>query len=171
MMFPSPRQVFVSAALACTALAAQAATVYASSPVAQPERPTDNAYNVKFKADAGPATLSFVIQGHDTIDGDNCCIDLFLLTVNDVHLFTGTWDLGGGGTNRTIFDSNGAQVTWYPTRREVAITVPITLVQGRNRLQFTYESPSMFEGSARSGFEGIGNEGWSIGHITVTTPD
>lgn len=170
-MFRSTRQVLVSAALACTALAAQAATVYASSPHAQPHRPTDGAYNVKFKADAGPASLRFVIHGFDTLDGDNCCIDLFLLTVNDVHLFTGTWALGGGGANRTIFDSNGAQVDWYPSRKEVVITVPITLVQGRNHLQFTYESPSMFEGSARSGFEGVFNEGWSVDHITVTTPD
>lgn len=172
-MLPSLRQVLLAAALAASTAGAQAAgtVVFSTGPMAQAERPTDNNYNVKFKADAGPATLQFMIQGFDTLDGDNCCIDLFLLTVNDVHIFTGTWDLGGGGLDRTIYDTAGATVTTYPARQQVVISVPITLVQGRNRIQFTYSSPSQFEGTSRQGFEGLGNEGWAVGHVTVTTPE
>jgi hypothetical protein len=144
---------------------AQASTLYTSSaPTAALDTLTAVTTNVSAGAGAGLVTLQ--LQGYKTLDGDHLWIDIFHLAVNGVDVYRGTWDLGGGGTDRVLLDVPGATATH--SGATVDLSIPVSLVGGVNTLSFSYESPTSFEGSGRAGFQSIGDEGWGINSVTVT---
>jgi hypothetical protein len=154
------------AALLCAA-GAQADTLYT---LAAPTGPLSSPGSVlaTFSAGAGAGNVSFELQGYTTLDGDNFFIDIFHLTVNGAEIFSGTWDLGGGGANRTLLDLNGATVTISAPTKTVDISVPVTLVSGSNTVTFAYDSPTSFEGTSRAGPQGLGDEGWGLNSAVIT---
>jgi hypothetical protein len=87
--------------------------------------------------------------------------------LNGSEVFSGTWDLGGGGGNRVLFNPNGATVGTV-ANQQLSISIPVTLAAGSNHLVFSYESPTSFEGSGRAGFQDLGDEGWGLNAATVT---
>jgi hypothetical protein len=119
-----------------------------------------------FSAGAGAGNVTFQLQGYNTLDGDNYYIDIFHFSVNGIELFSGTWDLGGGGANRVLLDLNGATVSHVG--QTVDISVATSFLEGSNTVTFSYESPTSFEGSSRAGFQGMGDEGWGVNATTVT---
>ncbi|MBC7735415.1 MAG: PEP-CTERM sorting domain-containing protein [Bacteriovorax sp.] len=127
---------------------------------------TNAVYQGTFNAGAGAGNVSFQLQGYNSLDGDNFYIDIFHFYVNGTELFSGTWDLGGGGADRVLLDLNGASVSHVG--QTVDISVATSFVQGSNTVSFKYESPTTFEGSPRAGFQGLGDEGWGLNAATVT---
>ena len=154
------------AALLCAA-GAQADTLYT---LAAPTGPLSSPGSVPatFSAGAGGGSVSFQLQGYATLDGDNFFIDIFHLTVNGAEIFSGTWNLGGGGANRTLLDLTGATVTISAPTKTVDIIVPVTLVSGSNTVTFAYDSPTSFEGTSRAGPQGLGDEGWGLNSAVIT---
>lgn len=58
-------------------------------------------------ADAN-AKLDFVLLGYLSLDGDNSYKDVLTLTINGSTPISGSFNLGGGGTSDTTFDSSTA---------------------------------------------------------------
>lgn len=163
------RTASVAAAVAMVlagAASAQAATLYTGAPTVAMETP--GSVSASFSALAGAGSLSLQVQGYATLDGDNNWIDILHIRLNGTEIFTGTWDLGGGGIDRVLFNPGLGSVVKNAAAHTVDITLPLTLASGSNSLVVAYESPSTFEGTSRAGFQGLGDEGWGLNSLTVT---
>jgi len=158
----------IAAALALAAFAAgtQAATVfsndYGNVPMSSP-----GAVTASFGAGAGAGSVSFHLDGFASLDGDNFYIDVFSLSVNGATVFSGTWDLGGGGADE-IFQAPAGYSLVKNGTSSLDITVPVALAGGANSVSFAYDSPTIWNGSGRAGPQGLGDEGWGLGQVTVT---
>ncbi len=128
---------------------------------------TPGSITASFAAGAGAATLDFQLAGYSSLDGDNYYIDIFHLSVNNHEIYSSTFDLGGGGANRVLLAPDGATAT-RGAGQYYDVSVPIALVNGANKIVFSYDSPISFEGSPRAGFQGLGDEGWGVNHASVT---
>lgn len=156
--------------LAATALLATApawsATLY-SLPAPTVALETETSVTAKFSASAGAGLVDFTLAGYATLDGDNFWIDVLHVTLNGQEVFSGTWNFGGGGTDRVLFDPNGATVGTV-TNQLLTISLPVKLASGSNELIFSYTSPTSFEGVDRAGPQGLGDEGWGLNAVTVS---
>ena len=117
-----------------------------------------------FSATGGTGNLTFELAGYHTLDGDsNCCTDVFHLSVNSTEIFSGSWNLGGGGGNVIYFNPNSgtASPTLYGFNAGgiVDISVPISLLNGSNTVTFAYTGA----------YQGLGDEGWGVNSASVTT--
>ena len=161
-----PRLSLLAATALLTVAPAWAATLYTlPAPTAAME--TSVSVTANFAAGAGAGQIDFTLAGYATLDGDNFWIDILHVTLNGSEVFSGTWDLGGGGSNRVLFDPNGATVGPVASQ-QLTISIPVTLTAGSNQLVFGYETPTSFEGSGRAGFQGLPDEGWGLNAATVT---
>jgi hypothetical protein len=154
------------------AASAQAATLLSdtSAPFA---RADDTSFNATFNSlGAGLANLSFAINGFGSLDGQNWFEDDFSLALNGTTIFSGTFNLGGGGTDAVFLadpgatvnniSGNGTAVTW--TGGQVNIATPLNLLAGANTLTFAYHSLV----NDHAGLQAIGDEGWDASNILVS---
>lgn len=156
------------------AASAQAGVIY-SNDFGNVEQATDTSITATFNASSGTGLATFHLDGFNTLDGDNYWIDVFTLSVNGTQAFSGTWDLGGGGSNAVLYDASGAAVvsnyaTVFDNGGSLDVTLPVALLAGSNTLTFSYASPTTFNGTDRAGFQGTGDEGWGLGQVTVAAP-
>ena len=168
-----PRKL-AACAIAITTLAAAGAhaSTFYSAPGVDTEQVTNTDYSVAFNAPAGAANLSFVLDGYASLDGENWYEDDFTLSLNNVALLKGTFNLGGGGNDVVFFQplgstianvsGNGMAVTW--NGGHVNVSSPINLITGLNTLTFAYEA--LAQGHA--GPQGWGDEHWGVSNINVT---
>ena len=134
---------------------------------------------VGFDSAAMPATLSFDLVGFNTLDGFGYYQDIFTLTVNGAALFSGAFNMGGGGIS--VVTSMPGGTTWSTitngcsgacdnviTRKggTTHVTLPISLLAGDNLIKFAYASTS---GTGFAGPQGIGDEGWGISHFVISS--
>ena len=158
----------IAAALASTAIPAQAATLYSnallSGPIATPG-------SVSFNASSPIAQsgfLSFNLDGFTSLDGVNTYEDDFDLSVNGTSLLSLSYDLGGGGFNVIFSNPNGATVTGgtagFFGGGQLQIAMPLALLSGANNFVFSYTSPGPANGSG----QGIGDEGFGISNVLLT---
>jgi hypothetical protein len=155
-----------------SAAGAQASTLFSFASTFGPVE-TDNSATAFFNAPAGAGAVSFTLDGYASLDGQNYYEDDFSLILNGSTIFSGTWNLGGGGTDAILFNpnggtannisGNGTDVTW--NGGHVLIDVPLNLVAGLNTLTFAYSS---LPGPTHAGFQGGGDEAWGLSNITVT---
>jgi PEP-CTERM motif len=165
----------IVAAASLAAAGAHAVTLVSdtSAPV---QRADDTSFNETFNSlGAGLANLSFAINGFGSLDGQNFYEDDFTLSLNGAAIFSGTFNLGGGG-NDVVFlanpgatvnnvSGNGTAVTW--TGGLVNIATPLTLAAGSNTLTFGYHSLT----SGHYGAQTLGDEAWDASNIVVTQTD
>lgn len=113
-------------------------------------------------ADAN-ASISFVIQGYNSLDGLNSYQDDFSLTINGNLVGTGSFDLGGGGGSSATF--GGVPVTVVTSARTATVSgLNFSLLQGANTFLFAYTAP----GPSNGGGQSLGDEGWGIASASVT---
>jgi len=158
-----------AAAAAILALAAGAHA--ASVSVTAGEQPTDSSLTGTYvAAGASSGVLTFDLNGYASLDGANFYEDDFSLIVNGATVFTGTFDLGGGGTNVVYTDTNGATFTGGTAGSwaggTLSFTVPVALLAGNNTFTFAYAS---LPGPNFAGFQGTGDEGWGVANVSVTS--
>ena len=123
---------------------------------------------------SGSAILDFELAGFNSLDGyNNCCTDTFHLWVNNTEVFTGSFNMGGGGSNKILFNPNGGtavtttygatdnvhssrQATWAGGATQISL--PIDLLTGINHISFGY-----------SGYaQGFLDEGWGVNLASVS---
>jgi hypothetical protein len=158
----------LSLILGTCAMSAQAATLYTAAGATGELTPV-TPVTVNVNAGAGAGLVSLQLQGYRTLDGDNGWIDIFHLAVNGTDVFTGTWDLGGGGggpAEGIILNAPGAVATH--TGSLVDISVPVVFLAGGNTVTFSYESPLVYAGTPRFGVQDIADEAWGINATTIT---
>jgi len=110
----------------------------------------------------GGATLTFDLLGYLSVDGSNCCTDTFMLTVNGSLLFSGGFDMGGGGTNFVNFSDPGVTVVssisnGFFQGGLTQFSVSHTLLSGNNTYLFDYGS-----------MQGLGDEGWGLQNMVIS---
>ncbi|MFL6699839.1 MAG: PEP-CTERM sorting domain-containing protein [Vitreoscilla sp.] len=155
------------AALALTA-GANAATVFSDDYTSLGDMASPGSFtSVAFAAPAGTTgSVTFDIQGYNTLDGQNTYEDDFTLTLNGVTtVVKGSWDLGGGGASGFLGGSYGGATWSLIGPREIEITAPLTFAAS-NTLTFAYVSISAANQTTAG--QGLGDEGWGIGSVTVT---
>ncbi len=154
--------------LAATALAAAtfaatpaSAVTLVSIPASTGELASPGSTSVSFNAAAGTGATDFILQGFRSLDGQNGYQDTFTLSLNGTDIFSGTFDLGGGGAN-VVFIPGGAtySVNTFGSFAggEVTIHAPLALAAGANTLGFRYDGTP----------QGLGDEAWGIRALTVT---
>lgn len=161
------RALAIAAAAFCVA-GAQAATMYSADFSSTGFRVSPDSMSTTFSAAAaGSALINFELAGLNTLDGDNNFIDIFHLSLNGSEIFTGAFNLGGDSRDRIILAPTGSNVTRLAPQL-LDISVPLNLLAGSNTFTFSYTSPIFFEGSYRAGPQGIVDEGWGVGRISVS---
>ncbi len=120
-----------------------------------------------FSAPGGSGVLSFELAGYGTLDGAyNGYTDTFRLSVNGTEIFTGSFDMGGYGSNVIWYNPNGGTALTTTSTAHyhggvTEISVPILLAGGGNQhIVFAYGDV----------YQGLGDEGWGVNLATVTTP-
>ena len=137
--------------------------------------PTDQSVSVVInEGTTGSGVLSFTLYGFASLDGaNNCCTDVFSISNGSTVVFTGSFNLGGGGdtaitlqpTGTTFVDVGGStantNVTWGGG--ELTFLMPVSYLAGANTFTFSYASPT--------GFQGLGDEGWAVGQVALAVPE
>ena len=96
----------VTAILLFTSVAAHAVTI-----VTPTSLPTDTSFTVNVNGGSGgAANISFDLLGLRSLDGVNFYEDDFTLSLNSSAIFTGSFSLGGGGTNSIFSNTFGLAV-------------------------------------------------------------
>ena len=157
------------------------ANVRALGFVGSPGLPSPDSVNWNFSASGGAATLTFELAGYNTLDGwNNCCTDIFTLSVNGNSTIVGSYCFGGvgcgGGRDLTLSSPASTSVMVNtPASQTIDFTVPINLINGANTITFAYQSPNSYNGGVYgnlthlAGYQGLSDEGWGINSASVTT--
>ena len=153
--------------LVLSASPVHAAMLYTLSGATQ-EFASPGVFDAVLDSTGGLGLVTFRIDGFKTLDGFNAGADdqdTFTLSLNGAAIFSGTWDLGGGGGNVILFGDPAATAVGPPSAfgqgGRVDIATPLTLVAGVNVLHFAYDSHKPL---------GLGDEGWDLRNIAVTGP-
>jgi hypothetical protein len=154
-----------------TSVAAQATTYV--TPVGPLNTPSAGFTVDATSGTAQPANISFDLLGYYSLDGINCCTDTFHLKLNGAEIFSGSYNLAGGGLNATYINPNGwtiAGLNNNPTFMGfisgsvfITITGMLDLVAGDNFLNFSYSGVDQ-------GLNGEGHqdEGWGVNNLNVS---
>lgn len=125
----------------------------------------------------GPARLDVELIGSASLDGyqNRDYTDIFHLWLNGSEIFTGSFNLGGGGHNEILYNPLGAtattttnnatddphnsqEVTW--SGGQTWISLPVSLLDGTNTIFFKYTGKD----------QGLKDEAWRIGFASLTLP-
>jgi hypothetical protein len=126
-------------------------------------------FDVMVQSSGGLAPISFDIFGARSVDGNNGWADLFSIALNDLVVFSGTFNMSGGGANAvftnlfgwtasTLTNSGGAFKGGL-----TSVAGQIDLLAGMNKLTFGF-SP------LRGGNQGTGDESWAINRVDIAPP-
>ncbi len=141
---------------------AHAATLYdgvvSNGPLLSPDQ-----VSIGFAAGTGTGLARVQVLGHASLDGVNgWYTDIFSLALNGTRIFSGSFDLGGGGRNQVFLQPAGSIVRaasngmWRGGLLDLEI--PLAFTAGDQLLSFRYD------GSA----QGRRDESWQVGRVTVT---
>ncbi len=126
-------------------------------------------FDVVFSSAAGTAPITFDIFGARSVDGDNGYADLFSIALNDVVVFTGTFNMSGGGANKVITNLFGWTASTltnpggYFQGGVTSVAGLVDLTAGLNKLTFGF-SP------IHGGNQGTGDESWAINRVEISPP-
>jgi PEP-CTERM motif len=114
------------------------------------------------------ASLTFVVNGFNTLDGNNSYQDVLTLFINGNLVGSSSFDLGGGGGSDVTF--GGATAVTFSAGSGQGGTTTVSglvfnLLSGLNTFTFAYSAP----GYANGGGQSLGDEGWGIKSASVTT--
>lgn len=122
--------------------------------------------NYTFSGGAGPASLTFNLEGYISLDGDgNGFTDTFQAMLNGTTFLSGAFDLGGGGSNVLFTSPAGTTFTVTPVGNGsptfggglASFSTTLNLIEGLNTLSFSFIGP----------LQGAGDEGWGINSVLV----
>jgi hypothetical protein len=110
---------------------------------------------------AGSGVLTFDLLGFLSLDGENCCTDTFTFAINGNTMFSGTFDLGGGGNNVVYFIDPSVTVVSHQTNGfymggSASFSVAHQLLSGLNTYSFSFNP-----------LQGAADEGWALANTKV----
>lgn len=123
--------------------------------------PSPSSITRNFASDSGAGSITFEIQGYLSLDGENCCTDIFSFYNDGDLLFQGAFNMGGGGSNAIYANPNGATYSvtdfGYYNGGQLNVSIPVNFTAGNHVLTFDYSGS----------FQGLGDEGWGLNNVTV----
>ncbi len=166
------------AALACVSVQAQSFNLLSAGPTK--ELATDTSVTVNVASDLGAGILDIQIAGYKSLDGVNSYEDVFTLYEGKTEIFSGSFNMGGGGRNEVLFNPDGAKVvtTTNGAKADPHHSTAVTWEGGvtdiwlpladltAGPLVFSYTSLS---GPGYAGFQGLGDEGWGVNSVKFVT--
>jgi hypothetical protein len=103
---------------------------------------------------ANGALLEFDLLQFRSVDGVNCCTDVFNIVVNGSTIYSASLNGPGGGTTQINSDPNGATVTG--AAGSYHIKIPFSIIAGNNTLALDYALDEDFN-----------NEAWGLDNVSV----
>lgn len=128
-------------------------------------------FDVNFTAAPGASAVSFDIFGARSVDGQgNGYDDVFSVLLNGTTVFTGLFNMSGGGSNSV--STNVFGWTWNTVTNPgglfqgglTSVSGVMDLLAGNNTLTFSFTSPGPLNG----GNQGVGDESWAINDLDVS---
>lgn len=126
-----------------------------------------NSVDYTFNSTGNAGSVSFDLIGYNTLDGypDNGYEDYFTLSVNGTAIFSGSFNLGGDGNATTLSIGSTSSISNYVYNGfgnggSLTVNLPVALNIGSNTLTFAYTSAIP---------QGLGDEGWGVKNLTVST--
>ena len=111
---------------------------------------------------ATATALGFDLLGFRTLDGaGNCCTDTFTLSLNGVDLFSGSFNMAGGGDNLVTLNTVNAVVNViapiFGAGGTATFSIPaLDLPAGLNTLSFAYAN-----------LQDFGDEAWGLDNVSL----
>lgn len=127
-------------------------------------------FDVNFAGAAGANTIAFDIFGARSVDGlGNGYDDVFEVQLNGTTVFSGLFNMSGGGSNSVTTNTFGW--SWSTMTNPgglfqgglTSVSGLLNLVAGTNTLTFSFTSPGPLNG----GNQGVGDESWAINSVDV----
>ena len=123
-----------------------------------------------FNASAGSNVISFELFGANSIDGNNGYQDVFTVSLNGMDVFSGSFDMSGGGGSSTTLNTLGW--TWTTITNaggffqggRTVVSGLANLLAGVNTFSVTFTQPGPDNGSG----QGTGDESWALNDLDVT---
>lgn len=139
------------------------AAVIFTLPAASGQMASPDAFSINFNGRAGSGVADFRIRGYASLDGaDNGYTDIFTLRHNGVDIYSGAFNLGGGGADVQYLAPTGSRFTVFtPGMWQGGIadlSIPLALTSGINILGFRYTGNR----------QGTGDEAWGIDTVSVS---
>jgi hypothetical protein len=133
--------------------------------------PQDTFYNLSVNSNqAISANMSFDLIGYYSVDGANSDgsiaggTDVFSIILNSQEIFSGAFDMGGGGASFVFSNPNHAIVNsmsnggnWQYIGGATSISIPLDLLLGVNDISFKYNMTN-----------GWWDEGWSLSNGVIS---
>ena len=124
---------------------------------------------VTFNAAAGSSAISFELFGANSVDGNNIYQDVFTVSLNGTDVFTGSFDMSGGGGSSTTLNALGW--IWTTTTNpggyfqggRTLVSGFANLLGGLNTFSVTFTQPGPGNGSG----QGTGDESWALNDLGV----
>lgn len=129
-------------------------------------------YDDAIVTSAGKARVSFDLFGARSIDGDNAYKDVFTIILNGATIFSGSFNMSGGGAN--VVDTNVFGWAWNTVTNGgggffeggvTSVSGLVDLIDGNNEFAVIFSSP----GAANNNDQGLDDESWALNNLTVAT--
>lgn len=129
-----------------------------------------SSFDVNFVGAAGANTIAFDIFGANSVDGlGNGYDDVFEVQLNGTTVFSGLFNMSGGGSNSVTTNTFGW--SWNTLTNPggffqgglTSVSGLMTLIGGANTLTFSFTSPGPLNG----GNQGVRDESWAINNLDV----
>lgn len=159
-----------SIALCASMGAAQAAVVYTDGATNfNGQYNSAGTFNYGFNASAGSNAISFVLFGANSVDGNNDYQDVFTVSLNGVAVFSGSFDMSGGGGSSATLNTLGwiwntvTNPGGYFQGGTTTVSGLANLLAGANTFSVTFTQPGPFNGAG----QGTGDESWALNDLDV----
>ncbi len=120
-----------------------------------------------FQSTGGTGTIAFDLFGRLSLDGDGYYKDVFTVALNGLNVFSGTWDMGGGGANVIYSNLLGWTVNSHSNGffagGNTNVTGLATLLAGTNTFSVTLDSP----GGSFAGPQSSDDESWALNNVNI----
>lgn len=125
--------------------------------------------NVSFSAAAGSSAISFDLFGANSIDGANDYQDVFTVAMNGTDVFSGSFNMSGGGANVVTLNTLGW--VWNTITNPgdffqggvTSVSGFAALLAGANTFSVTFSQPGIANGSGQD----TGDESWALNDLQV----
>lgn len=122
-----------------------------------------------FNFAGGSAAISFDLFGARSIDGNNVYQDVFTIALNGIDVFSGSFNMSGGGTNGVTLNTLGW--VWNTVTNDggffqggiTSVSGIANLLAGQNTFSVTFSQP----GPANGAGQGTGDESWALNDLNV----
>lgn len=126
--------------------------------------------DVTFTSVGGSSAISFDLFGARSVDGfGNGFDDVFDIIVNGVTVFSGLFNMSGGGISTVA--TNTESWAWSTVTNPggffeggvTSVSGLVTLIAGANTFSVVFSSPD----ASNSGNQGVGDESWALNNLDI----